>query len=152
MLVKMKWWSEYWWSWQGYWWLLINIYTGSASRGGDGLVRKLGDGNSPLNKIFDDQHIICRMMTLVTLMMTRWWEWWLLQRCHQERLAKPTDHQTSPNFTITMDLRLLQKKLSFPLHLTQIALKTIKISNITFSDFQHIWYIYHYNIFSILVY
>ena len=40
--------------------------------------------------------------------------------------------------------------LSFPLHLTQIALKTIKISNITFSDFQHIWYIYH-NIFSILV-
>ena len=91
--------------------------------------------------------------SLVTLVMTRWWEWWLLQRCNQERLAKPTDHQTSPNFTIRMDLRLLQNKnffLSFPLHLTQIALKTIKISNITFSDFQHIWYIYH-NIFSILV-
>ena len=43
---------------------MINIFTGSASRGGDGPVRKLGDGNSPLNKIFDDQHIICRTIII----------------------------------------------------------------------------------------
>ena len=50
---------------------MINIYTGSASRGGDGLVRKLGDGNSPLKEIFDDQHIICRMIIIDdTMMMT----------------------------------------------------------------------------------
>ena len=30
---------------------MITIITGSASRGGEGLVRRLGEGNSPLKKL-----------------------------------------------------------------------------------------------------
>ena len=30
--------------------MIITIITGSASRGGEGLVRRLGEGNSPLKK------------------------------------------------------------------------------------------------------
>ena len=31
--------------------MIITIITGSASRGGEGLVRRLGEGNSPLKKL-----------------------------------------------------------------------------------------------------
>ena len=96
---------------------------------------------------------------MTSTLFAGWWHWWW-QDDENDDCCKDVTRSASPNQLI---IRLLPISpsgwisgfcrknffLSFPLHLTQIALKTIKISNITFSDFQHLWYIYH-NIFSIL--
>lgn len=47
----------------------MNYFTGSASRGGEGLVRKLGDGNSPLNKIVTITIIIIILIFIVIIVI-----------------------------------------------------------------------------------
>ena len=43
----------------------VDDFTGSASRGGEGLVRKLGDGNSPFNKILIIAITIIIIITII---------------------------------------------------------------------------------------
>ena len=92
---------------------------------------------------------------MTSTLFAGWWHWWWQDDENDAKMSPGAPRQTnwssdfsqfhhhdgSPAFAEKNFL------LSFPLHLTQIALKTIKISNLTFSDFQHI----HHNIFSILV-
>ena len=48
----------------------VDDFTGSASRGGEGLVRKLGDGNSPLNRIVTIIIITIIIINIIIIIIT----------------------------------------------------------------------------------